>query len=64
MTLPYREARKLALEAESHPRGLSFLSAASGLVRVRDKLYVIADDERHLGVFGVDGEEPLNPARR
>ncbi len=63
MTLPYREERKLALEAGAHPRGLSFLSAASGLVRVRDKLYVIADDERHLGVFGVDGEEPLKLVR-
>jgi len=30
---------------------------------VRDKLYVIADDERHLGVFGVDGEEPLKLVR-
>jgi len=63
VTLPYREERKLALEARAHPRGLPFLSAASGLVRVRDKLYVIADDERHLGVFGVDGEEPLKLVR-
>ena len=63
MTLPYRETRKLALEPGSHPRGLSFLSAASGLVRVRDKLYVIADDEHHLGAFGVDGEEPLKLVR-
>ena len=63
MTLPYRETRKLALEAGSHPRGLSFLSAASGLVRVHDKLYVIADDERHLGVFSIDGEEPLKLLR-
>jgi len=63
MTLPYREARKLAFEPGSHPRGLSFLSAASGLVRVRDKLYVIADDELHLGVFSGDGEEPLHLVR-
>ena len=63
MTLPYRETRKLALEPGSHPRGLPFLSAASGLVRVRDKLYVIADDEHHLGAFGVDGEEPLKLVR-
>ena len=32
-------------------------------MRVRDKLYVIADDELHLGVFGVDGEEPLKLVR-
>jgi len=63
VTLPYQETRKLALEPGSHPRGLSFLSAASGLVRVRDKLYVIADDEHHLGAFGVDGEEPLKLVR-
>jgi len=63
VSLLYREARKLALEPGSHPRGLSFLSAASGLVRVRDKLYVIADDELHLGVFGVDGGEPLKLVR-
>jgi len=63
VTLPYRETRKLALEPGSHPRGLSFLSAASGLVRVRDKLYVIADDELHLGVFGVDSAEPLKLVR-
>ena len=56
VALHYREERKLALESGSHPRGLAFLSAASGLVRVRDRLYVIADDEFHLGVFSVDGE--------
>ena len=58
VTLPYRETRKLALEPGSHPRGLAFLSAASGLVRVRDKLYVIADDEHHLGVFPAEGDLP------
>ena len=63
MTLSCREARKLTLEPGAHPRGLSFLSAASGLVRVRDKLYVVADDEHHLGVFGVDGNEPLKLVR-
>ena len=31
--------------------GHRFLSAASGLVRVGDWLCVIADDERHLGIF-------------
>ncbi|MBK7006564.1 MAG: hypothetical protein IPH37_16795 [Burkholderiales bacterium] len=34
-----------------HPRGQAHLSAASGLVRVRQHLYVVADDELHLGVF-------------
>ena len=63
VSLLYREQRKLALEPGSHPRALSFLSAASGLVRVGDKLYVIADDELHLGVFAVDGNEPLKLVR-
>ena len=63
MPLHYQEVRKLSLAPGSHPRELSFLSAASGLVRVRDKLYVIADDELHLGVFRVDREEPLKLVR-
>src|SRR6185436_10311064 len=63
MSLHYREVRKLSLAPGAHPRRLSFLSAASGLVRVREKLYVIADDELHLGVFGVDGAEPLRLVR-
>jgi len=63
VSLVYRETRKLALEPGSHPRGLSFLSAASGLVRVGDKLYVIADDEHHLGVFAAAGDGPLKLLR-
>ncbi len=63
MSLHYQETRKLSLAPGSHPRGLSFLSAASGLVRVRDKFYVIADDEHHLAVFDVDGEAPLRLVR-
>ena len=41
----------LQLDPAQHPRGLSHLSAASGLVRVRQRLYVVADDELHLGQF-------------
>ena len=63
MPLHYREERKLALEPGAHPRGLPFLSAASGLVRVRDRLYVIADDEFHLGVFDVEGDRPVTLVR-
>lgn len=43
--------RTLALDPTQHPRGQPYLSAASGLVRVRQRLYVVADDELHLGVF-------------
>jgi hypothetical protein len=36
----------------------SYLSAASGLVCVGANLYVVADDELHLGVFPAIGHEP------
>lgn len=41
----------LRVDASQHPRGKAYLSAASGLVRVRQRLYVVADDELHLGMF-------------
>jgi hypothetical protein len=34
------------------------VSAASGLVRINDRLYVVADDELHLGVFSLDASVP------
>ena len=36
----------------------SYLSAASGLVRAGSFLYVVADDELHLGVFPATGDDP------
>lgn len=36
----------------------AFLSAASGLVRAADQLYVVADDELHLGQFPLQGDGP------
>jgi hypothetical protein len=36
----------------------TYLSAASGLVRAGLFLYVVADDELHLGVFGATGNDP------
>ena len=63
MSLPYQKVRKLSLAPGAHPRGLSFLSAASGLVRVHDRFYVIADDELHLGVFSVGSTAPLGLVR-
>lgn len=50
--------RELTLRAGSLPGRSPYLSAASGLVRVGDFLYVVADDELHLGVFSVDPETP------
>lgn len=41
----------LLIDPAQHPRGQAHLSAASGLVRVRQRLYVVADDELHLGIF-------------
>jgi len=50
-TLTPQLLRQLTLNPADHPRGVAHLSAASGLVRVGDRLYVVADDEVHLGVF-------------
>ena len=47
----------LRVDPAKHPRGQAHLSAASGLVRVRQRLYVVADDELHLGIF----DEPAAP---
>ena len=43
--------RDLLVEPLLHPRGQAYLSAASGLVRVPGWLYVVADDEHHLGMI-------------
>lgn len=50
--------RSLQVDPSHHPRGASHLSAASGLVQVKDRLYVVADDELHLGVMTATSEEP------
>ncbi len=46
----------LTLTQSSHAERHSHLSAASGLVQVGNCLYVVADDENHLGVFANDDE--------
>jgi hypothetical protein len=43
----------LLIDPRHHPRGQPHLSAASGLVQVKNRVYVVADDELHLGVFDV-----------
>ena len=35
------------------------LSAASGLVCINSTMYVVADDERHIGVFSTVGCQPV-----
>lgn len=41
----------LLLDPATHPRGQQHLSAASGLVRAGEWLYLVADDEHHLGLL-------------
>ena len=50
--------RDLTVDNVSHPGRPSHVSAASGLVRVGATLYVVADDELHLGVFSAEGDAP------
>jgi hypothetical protein len=47
--------RELDLVAAARPGRFAHLSAASGLVRAGTFLYVVADDELHLGVFDATG---------
>ena len=54
--LQARTARTLTLDAAAG--GPAHLSAASGLVRLRGQLAVVADDELHLGLFEPFGHEP------
>ncbi len=74
--LPLKHLRDLSLVQASRPGAPAFLSAASGLVQIDSKLYVVADDELHLGCFGakhsrpgnlirlLDGDLPLRKKRR
>ncbi len=68
--LPTVLIQTLRIDPAQHPRGQAHLSAASGLVLVRQRLYVVADDELHLGMFdeptasqadGVEGSDPEHP---
>lgn len=49
--------KTLTLENPSHKHRHPHLSAASGLVQVGNWLYVVADDENHLGLFLRDGDD-------
>ena len=50
--------RELNLSASAAAGRPAYLSAASGLVCVKSLIYVIADDELHLGVFRTDDVRP------
>ncbi len=56
--------RDLHVNLRQHPRGQSHLSAASGLVQLGSHLYVVADDELHLGTLDAvpaGGPPPRDP---
>jgi hypothetical protein len=55
--------RSLAIDPALHPRGQAHLSAASGLVRVQERFYVVADDEHHLGRFKAAVDAPVKLMR-
>jgi hypothetical protein len=50
--------RELLLTAATSEKRAPHIAAASGLVHVKDKLYVVADDELHLGVFSAEHASP------
>lgn len=50
--------RDLTLATASNAGRPLYLSAASGLVCLNSKMYVVADDELHLGVFATKDETP------
>lgn len=56
--LSLKKIRELTVAAPSTPGRPLYVSAASGLVAAGTFLYVVADDEHHLGVFSASGDEP------
>jgi hypothetical protein len=54
--LNIERVRTLSLDPSTHPLGHAHFSAASGLVRVKRRLFVVADDEFHIAVL--DDIEP------
>ncbi len=60
--LQARTIQSLLIDPADHPRGKAYLSAASGLVRVRQHLFVVADDELHLAMFDDPSSAPTTSA--
>jgi hypothetical protein len=56
--LQLRKLRELDLEEPSAPGRPAHMSAASGVARRGDFVYVIGDDELHLGVFQLSSPRP------
>jgi len=57
--IPLEPLRALTIDPRRHPRGQPHFSAASGLVCAHGRVYVVGDDELHLGVF----EDAHSPGR-
>ncbi len=57
-TLETRIIRELLVDDAAGLAGHAHLSAASGLVRLGQRLYVVADDEHHLAMFDLCNREP------
>jgi hypothetical protein len=55
--------RTLQVDPAVHPRGQPHLSAASGLVQVQSRCYVVSDDEHHLGQFKLADDNPVKLKR-
>lgn len=51
--------RQLHVDPATHPRGQAHLSAASTLVGAGPWLYLVADDEHHLGMLEASGDPSL-----
>jgi hypothetical protein len=58
-----RLLRTLHVDPAMHPRGQPHLSAASGLVQVQSRCYVVSDDEHHLGQFKLEDDKPVKLKR-
>ena len=60
-TLPMLEARiirELHVDDSTGSVGQAHLSAASGLVKLGNRLFVVSDDEHHLAMFDLSNREP------
>jgi hypothetical protein len=62
-TLITQHLRDLSISPHRHPRGMPHLSAASGLVILNKRCYVVADDEHHLAMFGSETDSPVTLVR-
>ncbi|CAA9472561.1 MAG: hypothetical protein AVDCRST_MAG65-893 [uncultured Solirubrobacteraceae bacterium] len=61
--LELRHLRDLDLAAPPEPGGSAHIASASGVVRRGDFVYVIGDDQLHLGVFRMSEPEPGRTVR-